>query len=101
VRRLRTGPTRRRRDPGHARLPQTLRYLRLRRGSGAGCAEDHALYEAKRIDLLPLLLNRGYRRELVHAIVEHDAAPMHVFEVVTGVAWEPVRQREEVERSVA
>lgn len=53
------------------------------------CAEAHPLYEEKKLDLLPLLLTNEYRLELVHAIVEHDAPPMHVFEVVTGVVWVP------------
>lgn len=54
-----------------------------------GCAECHDLYEAKKLDLLPKLTGNGYRKELVHAIVEHDAPPIHVLEIVTGVNWEP------------
>lgn len=59
------------------------------------CAEGHGLYEEKKLDLLPLLLTNGYRRELVHAIVEHDAPPLHVIEVVTGCAWAPTESQRE------
>lgn len=58
-------------------------------GVVSGCIECHPEYEAKRIDLLPLLVAHGFRKELVHAVVEHDAPIFHVLEIVTGTVWVP------------
>jgi hypothetical protein len=70
-------------------------------GVVSGCVECHPEYEAKRIDLLPLLLAHDFRSEFVHAIVVHQAPPFHPLEIVTGTAWQPVEHREERERSAA
>lgn len=56
------------------------------------CSQAHAQYDGNRLDLLPLLLTNGYRAEFVHAMVEHEASPLHVIEVVTGVVWKPVSE---------
>jgi hypothetical protein len=56
------------------------------------CAEGHRLFDEGKLDLLPLLLTNGYRAELVHAMVEHEAPPMHVMEIVTGCVWAPVSE---------
>jgi hypothetical protein len=53
------------------------------------CHECHAAYDRRAFDLLPLLIAHGFRRELVHAVVEHDAPIFHVIEIVTGTPWVP------------
>lgn len=63
-------------------------------GVVSGCVECHPLYEEKKIDLLPLLVAHKFHKELVHAVVVHEAPILHVLEIVTGTAWEPVAARE-------
>ena len=58
-------------------------------GVVSGCVECHPIYEEKGLDLLPLLVAHGFRKELVHAVLIHDAPIFHVLEIVTGTPWVP------------
>jgi hypothetical protein len=84
-------------DPAHV---YASRYAHCECPDGvvALCRSCHNRYDDlnSSFDLLPYLLN-GWRTELCHAILEHDARPFHVLGIVTGVQWCPV----ESERTAA
>lgn len=56
------------------------------------CSTCHRLYDDpnQALDLLPKLIDRGYRAEVVHAFVEHHISLLEVIKEVTGVEWAPV-----------
>lgn len=59
------------------------------------CRTCHRLYDEGKLDLLPALISRGYRAELVHAVVAHEAPLVHLLEQVTSCGWKPSPKREE------
>lgn len=77
--------------PAHV-CPRRLASCECAEGVVPLCSKHHRLYDDKRLDLLPHLVNRGYRAELVHAVVAHDAPIRELLQQVTGVRWEPVSE---------
>lgn len=80
-------------DPAHV-YPRRLASCECAEGVVPLCRECHSRYDdpLQHLDLLPALVNRGYRAELVHAVVAHDVPIRELLEQVTGVKWEPVSE---------
>jgi len=57
------------------------------------CRRCHDLYDdpEQPIDLLPKLITRGYRAEIVHPFLEHGIPLREVMERVTGAEWVPAQ----------
>ncbi len=58
-----------------------------------GSAEIHRLYDERKLDILPHLLNRGYFKELAHIIEAHEVSPTMLLERVTCQEWRPAETR--------
>jgi hypothetical protein len=58
------------------------------------CHDCQRAEDANELDLLPALLAHGYRTEVAHAFLEHDAPLREVLEQVTGTKWQPIPTRE-------
>jgi hypothetical protein len=58
----------------------------LCRGSLQNC---HQRFDEGKLDLLPKLIDRGYFKEMAHAIEAHELSPLTLLERVTGETWMP------------
>lgn len=89
-------------DPAHV-YPRRLAPCDCADGVVPLCRDCHARYEDPNqpFDLLPALITCGYRAELVHAVVAHEAPLLHLLEQVTGCEWMPSPKREEAALTAA
>jgi hypothetical protein len=58
-----------------------------REGGGQGC---HRLFDEGKLDILSLLVERGYFAELAHATEAHQLSPLTVVKNTTGLEYGPV-----------
>lgn len=72
--------------------PRRLASCDCAEGVVALCHEDHRAFDEGKLDLLPALIAHGYRAEVAHAFLEHDAPFAEVLKQVTGVSWKPVAE---------
>jgi len=58
------------------------------------CRECHRLLDDpnQTLDLLPKLIDRGFRAEIVHAFVVHEIPLTEILKRLTGQEWKPVEQ---------
>lgn len=92
-------------DPAHV-YPRRLTPCECADGVVPLCRACHKLYDDQNehVDLLPALVNRGYRVEMVHAVVAHEIPLRDLMEQITGVKWAPVEEstyNQEVREAVA
>lgn len=81
-------------DPAHiwscgGRCTNPLCIAPLCRDINGGC---HRRFDLGELDLLSLLIDRGYHAELGHVISAHQVSPLTLVEHVTGQRYEPVRE---------
>lgn len=79
-------------DPAHiwslgTRCTDPLCIIPLCRTFQEGC---HRPYDQRELDLLSLLLERGYYAELGHVISAHQVSPLTLVQRTTGQEWQPV-----------
>lgn len=58
-----------------------------REGGGKGC---HRLFDEGKLDILSLLVERGYFAEMAHAVEAHQLSPLTVVKNTTGLEYGPV-----------
>jgi hypothetical protein len=58
------------------------------------CRPCHGLFDNPNLhlDLLPKLIDRGYRAEIVHAFVVHEIPFGDIYKRLTGQEWRPVER---------